>query len=446
MPHARCFYSGRTLEEHAQADPRVLALQIREARWLRDPKFARAHCRALFDAQFRGREGAFDGQIPVLRVDRRVDRPVSEFAAVAPWELHLVHPDRPFLDALLPAMERNVRGTLEGMDSDRDALPATPTHRRSGLDFQPSFFWFNPSKTDVSRETPLERVEQACFLHAGAAALEAAGVSTGDLAARIRAAVRRKMWVAGRGFYYPIEAGTDRPALVEEIAALYPHAFLLAPFDDPAFDAVFDRLFDPDQLWAPYPALTASRRAEGFSLEEAGRRANGPAWMGANSIVLEALANGVKQYRIGTVSRERFFDVLQRYVRAHYPGGDFSRLRAAEVIHPETGRDMTGAEDAFVSTFADTLIRHVGGLTPRADGVLEFHPIVDAFPYFRFRSLPYRGAILEIVWDAPDGRDRYSDGIEGYTVRRNGTTLFTIPALRHVTWTERDGVREVRER
>ncbi|GEM_PF-5821123 len=442
-----CFFAGRSLEEHAQVDPAATALQIREARWLRDPAPARGHLRALFDSQFEGREGFYDGQLAVVRIDRRIDRYGAEWAAAAPWELDLVHPDVRSLESLLPRAERNLRGTLERLDSDRDSLvaivPNEPgAHRYAGMPFQPSFFWFNPSRSDSSRDVSLERVDYACFVYAGLLSLESAGIATGGLPAQVREAVCRKMWNPDRRFFYSLKAESDRPALVEEIGGFYPHAFRLVPRGDRRYDAVFERLFDPEQFWAPVPILTASRRSEFFSPDApGGRHANGPTWLAANAIVLEAVANAIKAYRIPSVSKARFFDLLHRYTRMQFSGGDFSKPHAGEVLHPESGETKTAAEDYFGSTYADLLIRHVGGLTPRSDAVFEFDPIVEAFPWFRFRNVPYRGSVLEILWDAPDGRDRYGDGIEGFTVKRNGKLLFTTPSLRHVEWSEKGGLR-----
>lgn len=429
-----CFFEGR----HMPWYPRVItyghALQTAEARWLRDPRYARGHVRAVFDNQFEGRDGFFDGQFPNVQADRRIDHYYTEWIATEPWELYCVHPDLPLLESQIPKMERNIRGLLDRFDSDKDLLLSVEGHYHTGMEFQPSFFWFNESKSDTSKETPVERVDYTCYLYANVRALEAAGINREKLAEQIRQAVLAKMWDPERKFFYSLEPKSDRKALVEEIVGFYPHAFQLVPEGDHRYDAVFDRLFDADQFWAPYPAHSASKKAEYFSLDRPGGcHWNGPTWPFSNVLVAEALANAIRIYRIPQVTRAKYFDFLQRYVRAQYENGDFTKPLVGEVYHSETGAWKTETEDYFHSTYADLLIRHVGGLVPRGDDVLEFHPIVDAWPWFRFRGVPYHGAVLDILWDAK----------QGFTVKRDGKVLFTVPTLSHVEWSERGGLKKL---
>lgn len=439
-----CFFEGR----HMPWYPRVItyghALQTAEARWLRDPRYARGHVRAVFDNQFEGRDGMFDGQFPNVQADRRINHYYTEWIATEPWELFLVHPDLQSLEAQIPKMERNIRGLLDRFDSDKDLLLSVEGHYHTGMEFQPSFFWFNESKSDTSKETPVERVDYTCYLYANVRALEAAGVDREKLSEKIRHAVLEKMWDPERKFFYSLEPKSDKKALVEEIVGFYPHAFRLVPEGDRRYDAVFDRLFDPAQFWGPYPAHSASKRAEFYSQDRPGGcHWNGPTWPFSNVLVAEALANAIRVYRVPQVTRAKYFDFLQRYVRAQYEGGDFTKPLVGEVYHSETGAWKTPTEDYFHSTYADLLIRHVGGLVPRPDATLEFHPIVDAFPFFRFRRVPYRGALLDILWDAPDGRDLFGDGVEGFTVKRDGKVLFTVDGLVHVEWSERGGLKKL---
>lgn len=188
------------------------------------------------------------------------------------------------------------------------------------------------------------------------------------------------------------------------------------------FGAKFERLFDPDQFWAPFPARL-----------EVGGKVTG---MRENVLVLEALATVLREGEIPTVTRRRFFDFLQRMVHAQFEGGDFQRPRVGDFLESDTGKWTTDRRELVEIPYADLLIRFVGGVVPRGDETLEFHPLVDHFSSFRFRGIPYHGAILEIVWDAPDGIDAYGDGVEGYSVRRDGETLFTVRELKRIEWTD----------
>lgn len=283
-----------------------------------------------------------------------------------PWELFLVHPDLPFLEGMIPRME-------------------------------------------AAAEPIPEHLDAACDRYRVARALVSAGVPRTALLEDARERILRTMGEA------------------RDIAVFFPHAFGVVPRGDRRYDAVFDRLFDLDEFWAPYPARLMPHRPESRPF--------------ANAIVVEALANAIKLYRVPQVTRRRFFDFLQRYVRSQFEGGDFSRPHVGEVLDADSGAWRASAEGAGRSAYADLLIRHVGGLTPRPDATLQFFPIVDAFPHFRFRNVPYRGAALEILWDAPDGRDAHGDGLEGFRVKRDGKELFAVDDLRHVEWTERGGLK-----
>ncbi|MBI2933891.1 MAG: discoidin domain-containing protein [Planctomycetes bacterium] len=425
-----CFFEGR----HAAWYPQVItyghALQCAEARWLRDPKIAYGHLSAVLRNQFEGDEGFYPGMFPNVRVDRRVNHYYTEWIPRGLWDVFLVHPDRAYLEWALPRLEKNVDGILERFDADGDGLPtvlpqrAGEAHFHTGMEFQPSFFWFTqpPAFKD---ETPLERVDFACYLYASCRAVAEArrflGKDPGDYERKadvIARAIADKMWDAQRRFHYSIHPETHEKALVEEIVGFYPYAF-----DVPVREWALERLFDPEQFWAPYPARSASKRSELYSQDEPlSCHWNGPSWPFANVLILEALANGIR--RDAGVSRERYFDFLERYARAQFEKGDRSRPVVGEYYHSETGEWQTPVVDYFHSTYADVLIRHVAGLVPRADEKLEFHPIVDAWEWFRFEGVPYRGARLDIEWKRG----------EGFGVRRDGKLLFRRPRLERVVY------------
>ncbi|MBI2898863.1 MAG: hypothetical protein HYY17_01625 [Planctomycetes bacterium] len=287
------------------------------------------------------------------------------------WALHLVHPDRERMKSLISGMEPELAGCFpEGFD---------------------------------------ESIAIACGVHADATACILA--PSGDALAHRRCVVIQAQAAD------VIEKLLARPDAAKSLESLFPHAYRVLPPEERRYDAVFDRLFDPAQFWTPIPAPWKSGGTEVV--------------LSFDSLVLEALANAIKFYRIPSVTRARFFDFLHRYVRAQFDGGDFSKPGVPAAVHAETGAWLTPADRDVRSGFADILIRHMGGLTPRADDVLEFHPIVEALPWFRFRNVPYRGALLEIRWDAR----------EGFSVKRDGKLLFTTPALRHVEWGGKTGLR-----
>ncbi len=424
-----CFFEGR----HGSWYPQVItyghALQSAEVRWLCDPRYAYGHLSAVLRNQFEGKEGFYAGMFPNVQVDRRVNFYYTDWIPRGAWDVFLVHPDRDYMAWALPRLERNVEEIVARFDPDNDYLPTVlpqnpgDAHFHTGMEWQPSFFWFSSPRA-FDRETPLERVDFACALYASCRAIaearQALGREPGEFelyARRIAAAVRDRMWDPERRFHYSVRPDTKEKALVEEIVGFYP-----AAFDLPGAEPAFERLFDPAQFWCAYPAHSASKKSDLYSqTAPAGCRWNGATWPFANSLVAEALASGVRR---GAASRRQYFDFLERYVRAQFEEGDLARPATGEFYDSDTGAWQTGVKDYFHSTYADLLIRHVGGLVPRADDRLEFHPVVDAWDRFRFEGVPYRGMRLDIEW-------RRGSGLQ---VRRNGSALFRWPRLEHVLY------------
>lgn len=181
----------------------------------------------------------------------------------------------------------------------------------------------------------------------------------------------------------------------------------------------------------PRPALPEISDIDRFYDAPFPVRTGAESRLSVNAVWIESMAEAIRRRRDPRVTRLRFFDFLQRYVRSQYAGGDFARPSVGEVLDSDTGAWKSPERDVLLSSYADLLIRHVGGLTPRDDETLEFFPIVDALARFRFRNVPYRGALLDIAWNAP----------HGFTVARDGRVLFTFDALRHVEWSERGGLK-----
>lgn len=397
-----CFFEGRHMDWY----PRVITYghphQLMEARWLRDPRFAIGHVKAVFDNQLAS------GIFPNVQVDRAVAHYYTEWIATEPWELHKVHPNRALVDWALPRMERNVAGLLAQFDRDDDRLlQVTDSHFHTGMEFQPSFFWFNADKRDTSREVPVERVDYTSYLYANMRAVaEANGRDMPKLD------FIEQMW--RDDFYYSCLPATNEPARVKEIVGFYPLAFGASKRAD-----ILDLLFDDAEFWAKFPACSATKKAEFYSQTEPNAcHWNGPSWPHANSIVAEAVA----KFRPA-----RLFEFLDAFQRSQWQNG---HPHVGEFYNSDTGEWQTPTEDYFHSTWADLLIRHVAGLTPRADDVLELDPKPTPWSHWKFAGVPYHGALLDIVWDKPDGVDVYSDGVEGYTVRRNGVEVFSSPALK----------------
>jgi len=412
--------------------------QLREVRWLRDAAYARGHALTFVDNQ--RQDGAFVGAT--------VDRPVNEYSdwiASAIWDVYEVTGDRSLLVAALPAMDRNVAYAGSRSTSSR-ALPVIEDHFETGMEWQPSFFYFD--RFDATKSTPLERVDYAAALAANAAAVARAAAVLGlaDVATAARAvaesttaAIDASMWHEPTGFYYSLRARDGAMAMVREVAGYYPLSFGLAP---PEHERALKLLFDPAEFWTPWPPASCSFRSpaasqEGWPIGKGGSVAmwNGPTWPHATSMVVEAVARSLRRSGERYVTRRQLFDLLKSYTRAQYLGlddnRDFSDPMIGEYYDGNRGIWKTGERDYFHSTYADLLITTLIGLDPEAAGVVRISPLVPRGEWNRFllEGVCFRGHDLTVVWDAPGGEDAYRDGRHGLDLYLDGKLAASRPDL-----------------
>lgn len=419
-----------------------------ETRWLRDSRFAYGHLQNLVDNQYQGKDGRFDGQFPYLFTDRRSDFWFINWIAQAAWGLYQVHPRADFRTAFAPALERNVRGTAKHHDADGDYLYKLGAEDiafyATGMEYQPAFYWFAGDMNLAHEKYPdIERADFTSYLYGNARAMQemaatfqnkASETEFKTLADRTREAVLKKMWRKEDTFFYDLLAATDEPALVKQIVGFFPFAFGVPPRDDPSYLALFDHLTNPKEFWTPYPVATISQDSSFFSQVVPGGCChwNGPTWPFSNSLVLEALARAAKEHRGGEKLRRVFWELLKAFTLEMFENRELDKPEVSESMNGQSGTWKSTVVNYFHSKYNDLLIRHVGGLTPRADEKLELHPIPSDWAHFAFQGLRYHGKTLDILWDAPDGKDHYADGLEGFAVYVDGKLLFRHPKLAHV--------------
>jgi hypothetical protein len=219
---------------------------------------------------------------------------------------------------------------------------------------------------------------------------------------------------------------------------------------DPAYDAAWAQLRDRAGFWGAYGLSTAERRHPAWWPAPTVRQHDclwrGSSWPYATSQTLVALANLLQGDRRTVVSEHDYFDLLRVYARSH-------RLTRAdgsvipwidESLHPDTGEWVTRAtlyarqaphsdrgRDYNHSTFCDLVITGLVGLRPRADDVLEVHPLVPerAWDYFCLDHVRYRGRLVAILYDRT-GR-RYGQGA-GLRVYADGREIAAAETLRRI--------------
>jgi hypothetical protein len=198
---------------------------------------------------------------------------------------------------------------------------------------------------------------------------------------------------------------------------------------DPGYEAAWAQLVDPQGFRAPYGITTAERRHPQFRSHGVGTcEWDGAVWPFATSQTLVALANVLRNYPPQSfVSAKAYFEAFRTYVHSqHYDGKPY----IGEYLDEQTGRWLMGRQERSRyynhSTFADLMITGIVGLCPRADDIVEVHPLLPAgtWDWFCLDRVRYHGCLLTIIWDR-DGT-HYGRGaglqvlVEGKTIARAG--------------------------
>jgi hypothetical protein len=220
--------------------------------------------------------------------------------------------------------------------------------------------------------------------------------------------VQDKLWDAEAGFF---KAQTEEDGLSDarEAIGFIPWCFRLP---DPGYEEAWAQLIDPDGFWAPCGITTAERRHPRFRSHGVGQcEWDGAVWPFATSQTLEALANVLRYYDQGYVTKQHYFDAVRTYAQLQRWG---ERPYVGEYHDEVTGEWLKGdnPRSRFYnhSTFCDLVISGLVGLVPRADETIEVNPLLpgDAWDWFCLNGVRYRGRTVTVVWDR-DG-SRYGQG------------------------------------
>ncbi len=252
-------------------------------------------------------------------------------------------------------------------------------------------------------------------------------------AADLRRLTEAALWNAdAKSFEVQLENGAS--ANVREEIGFIPWYFEL-PEPGQGYEVAWAQLADPQGFRAPYGIMTAERRHPAFRSHGTGKcEWDGAVWPFATSQTLTALANVLCDYPPQTfVTPRDYFDAFLTYVRSQHWG---DKPYIGEYLDETTGAWLKGPNPRSRyynhSTFADLLITGVVGLRPRADDVVEIHPLLPAgtWDWFCLDDVRYHGRSLTILWDR-DGT-HYGRG-RGLVVLVDGKELVRTDALQPLT-------------
>jgi hypothetical protein len=393
--------------------------QLYEARWLRDPRYARDHARYWF------------------RTPGAQPRRYSTWLADAVWAVHRVHPDDDFVMGLLPDLKKNHEAWEK-----RHFVPEVGLFWQTGHDDGMEFNINSRQTTDILRGGPGYRPTLNAYLWADALAIARTADLAGDKktaeryrarAAGIKETLQKKLWGPKRKFFFPmaqrdetangftVKAGTltyqsGRHAgspYGRELIGYVPWQFGL-PDAGKGYEAAWKKVLDADGFDAPFGPTTVERKDPMFVLKKTCCWWSGMSWPYATSQTLKAMANLLQQYEQDVVSRSDYVKLLRRFAKTHRKNG---KPYLAEACHPDTGSweghdSYNHSEHYFHSSFNDLVITGLVGIRPRDDDTLEVIPLAaESWDYFALDGVPYRGHRIGVAWDKTGERYRLGKGL-----------------------------------
>ncbi len=406
--------------------------QIREARWLRDPQYVRGIINT-WCANERP-----DGIFPnYIRPGEIGTGQYTDWITSTVWDAYCVQPDRAALERWADALKKNVDGWLAVYDPDDDGLLMVDSHWWTGMEWQPSFFYFNGFDKD-KQDQHLERVDLTAYVYGDARNLARVLSTLGDdagaehyngIADKIRDATCGTLWDDAHRFFYSVEPDAHKKAMVKEVVGVYPFYFsMFDGIDGSQYTSAWRSILDPEQFWTPWPVASASKQCPAYSQDESfneknvgGCMWNGPTWPHANSMVLSAMAETLREYPSSPLRVADMYGLFRSYTEAQFYKHDIQFPWTGEFYNGETGEWRTEQRDYNHSTYIDILIADIAGLRPRADDMLELHPLVDpSMGPFVVDGIRYHDHDVTIAWAPATDPLKTPDGIRGFRVYVDG--------------------------
>jgi hypothetical protein len=391
----------------------ALGHHIYESRWLHDNKYMDDNIKIWY----RGNNG----------------KPLNKLRFYSSWNIDaifnrcLVNYDKKFVTDLLPDLETDfaawekekklVDGLFWQYDV-RDAMEETISGGRKEKNPRPSING---------------------YMYGNAVALDKLNVLTGNgrksyeyriKADSIKALTQTLLWNSSHNFFEVKKEHGDTLANVKEEIGFIPWYFNMP---DSNYCSAWKSLMDTKTFCAPFGITTADRSHPLFRTHGCCKcEWDGAVWPFATSQTLTAMANLLNNYKQDYVADSNYFKLLNTYVESQYYRG---RPYIGEYLDEKTGYWLKGDEERSRyynhSTFNDLIITGLVGLRPRADNVIEVHPLLPAnkWDWFCLDNVLYHGKIITMVWDKTG--TKYKKG-KGLSVWANGKKVAASIVLEKV--------------
>jgi hypothetical protein len=392
----------------------ALGHHIYESRWLHDKKYMDDNLKVWY----RGNDGK-----PLKKL-----RFYSSWNADAIFNRFLVNNDKKFIVDLLPDLEadytewekeKQLPNGLFWQYDVRDAMEETISGGRKEKNPRPSIngYMYGNAIGIYSIATLANKPEIATnFL---------------DKAIKLKRTLQAQLWNDKHNFFEVRKEQGDTLANVKEEIGFIPWYFNMP---DSNYSIAWKSLTDTKTFCAPFGITTADRSHPQFRTHGCCKcEWDGAVWPFATSQTLTGMANLLNNYKQDYVADSNYFSLLNTYVESQYYRG---RPYVGEYLDEKTGYWLKGDEERSRyynhSTFNDLIITGLVGLRPRADDVVEVHPLLPAskWDWFCLDNVLYHGKIITIIWDKTGLK--YKKG-KGLSVWANGKKIASGNTLEKVT-------------
>lgn len=396
---------------------------LHEGRWLHDSRFNNDYLTFLYE---------YGGN----------DRHFSEAIADAAYDCYLVNGDKTTVLTHLEAMKRIYRQWDDHFDRTRglyfiEPLLDATEYTISSIDAsggKDGFFGGHAFRPTIN-----------AFMFANANAISKIAQMTGDSqtakeyaekATTLRALTQTYLW--NDTFEHFVDRyQVNNPFVTNwsfirgrELAGYSPWYFHL-PDNSPKYVASWQYLLSPEQLGGKYGLRTVEPSYEYYKkqyrfVRENGQNKpecqwNGPSWPFQTTLTLGGMANLLNDYpKQNRVTAADYLRLLRQYTLQHYVNG---QPDLQEDYDPDTGQVIVGLERSHHynhSGYIDLIITGLAGLRPRADDILEVHPLVptsgpnDSLAYFCLENVQYHGRLVTILYDRDGNRYHRGKGLSVY--------------------------------
>jgi hypothetical protein len=393
----------------------ALGMHIAEGRWLRERKYLDEYIRFWF------RGGENGGAVAKFHN-------YSSWLAAALWDRYQVDLHKDFLLGLLEDLvadykqweaEKQLPNGMFWQFDVRDGMEESISGSRTHKNARPTI-----NSYMFANAIAIAQIALLANRH------ELADTFRGK-AGGLKRLVLENLWDRDACFF---KAQTSEGPLSDarEAIGFIPWCFDL-PEAGQGYEDAWAHLIDPQGFWAPMGITTAERRHPRFRSHGVGKcEWDGAVWPFATSQTLAALANALRHYDQPHVTKQHYLEAMQTYAKSHQKDG---RPYIGEYLDEKTGEWLKGDNPRSRyynhSTFCDLVIGGLVGLVPRADEMVEVHPLLveDAWDWFCLDRVPYHGRELTIAWDRTG--QKYGNGA-GLAVYSQGMPIAQSPTLTRI--------------